>query len=138
MNNHWYNEGIEILNQGRSKKQMEGNYKIGAISIIGMILTLGYIIIFGQKSKSKLFTTHINNLIRIYRMNIGVIITIVIIAVIWGWIFYEMRIAPEVDDEGNIVDKDAKQGETKPMLMVWQVNLDGGDAIARNTYIGVY
>ena len=138
MNNHWYNEGIEILNQGRSKKQTEGNYKVGAISIIGMVLTFIAILIFGQKSKSKLFTTHINNLIRIYRMNIGVIITIVIIAVIWGWIFYEMRIAPEVDDEGNIVDKDAKQGETKPMLMVWQVNLDGGDAIARNTYIGVY
>ena len=138
MNNHWYNEGKEILNQGRSKKQTEGNYKIGAISIIGMVLTFIAILIFGQKSKSKLFTTHINNLIRIYRMNIGVIITIVIIAVIWGWIFYEMRIAPEVDDEGNIVDKDAKQGETKPMLMVWQVNLDGGDAIARNTYIGVY
>ena len=138
MNNHWYNEGKEILNQGRSKKQTEGNYKVGAISIIGMVLTFIAILIFGQKSKSKLFTTHINNLIRIYRMNIGVIITIVIIAVIWGWIFYEMRIAPEVDDEGNIVDKDAKQGETKPMLMVWQVNLDGGDAIARNTYIGVY
>ena len=31
MNNHWYNEGKEILNQGRSKKQMKGNYKIGAI-----------------------------------------------------------------------------------------------------------
>jgi hypothetical protein len=46
MNNHWYNEGKEILNQGRSKRQMEGNYKIGAIGIIGMILTLGYIIIF--------------------------------------------------------------------------------------------
>ncbi len=44
-------------------------------------------------------------------MSVGVIITIVIIAAIWGWIFYEMRIAPEVDDEGNIVDKDkdAKQ-----------------------------
>jgi len=27
-------------NQGRSKRQMEGNYKITAISIIGMILTL--------------------------------------------------------------------------------------------------
>ena len=68
MNNHWYNEGIEILNQGRSKKQMEGNYKIGAISIIGMVITFIAILIFGQKSKSKLFTTHINNLIRIYRM----------------------------------------------------------------------
>jgi len=47
MNNHWYNEGKEILNQGRSKKQMEGNYKIGAIGFIGMILTILSIIIFG-------------------------------------------------------------------------------------------
>ena len=47
MNNHWYNEGKEILNQGRSKKQTEGNYKIGAISIIGMVLTFVYILIFG-------------------------------------------------------------------------------------------
>jgi len=51
--NHWMNEGKEILNQGRSKKQMEGNYKIGAIGaigaigVIGMVLTLGYLIIFG-------------------------------------------------------------------------------------------
>jgi hypothetical protein len=34
-------------NQGRSKRQMKGNYEIGAISIIGMILALGYLIIFG-------------------------------------------------------------------------------------------
>jgi|TARA_B100001094_G_scaffold306501_1_gene337329 hypothetical protein len=47
MNNHWYNEGKEILNQGRSKKQMEGNYKITAISFIGMILTFVAILIFG-------------------------------------------------------------------------------------------
>ncbi len=53
MNNHWYNEGIEILNQGRSKKQMEGNYKIGAISIIGMALTFIAILIFGQKKQFK-------------------------------------------------------------------------------------
>jgi len=39
-------------------------------------------------------------------MSVGAIITIVIIAAIWGWIFYEMRIAPEVDDEGNIIDRD--------------------------------
>lgn len=43
---HYFNEGKEIINQGRSKKQMEGNYKITAIAIIGMILTLGYLIIF--------------------------------------------------------------------------------------------
>ena len=46
MNNHGYNEGKEILNQGRSKKQVEGNYKITSISIIGMVLTLLYLVIF--------------------------------------------------------------------------------------------
>ena len=46
MNNHWYNEGKEILNQGRSKRQVEGNYKITSISIIGMVLTLLYLVIF--------------------------------------------------------------------------------------------
>ena len=39
-------------------------------------------------------------------MNTGVIITIVIIVAIWGWIFYEMRIAPDVDENDNIIDKD--------------------------------
>lgn len=43
---HYFNEGKEIINQGRSKKQMEGNYKITAIAIIGMFLTLGYLVIF--------------------------------------------------------------------------------------------
>jgi uncharacterized integral membrane protein len=33
-------------NQGRSKRQMEGNYKIMGIGIIGMILTLIFIAIF--------------------------------------------------------------------------------------------
>jgi len=47
MNNHWYNEGKEILNQGRSKKQMEGNYKITGFSLIGFIITLTLIAIFG-------------------------------------------------------------------------------------------
>jgi len=46
MNNHWYNEGKEIINQGRSKRQVEGNYKIMGIAIIGMVLTLGYLVIF--------------------------------------------------------------------------------------------
>ena len=47
MNNHWYNEGKEILNQGRSKKQIESSYIGTAIGVIGMVLTLGYLIIFG-------------------------------------------------------------------------------------------
>lgn len=46
MNNDWYNQGKEILNQGGSKKQMEGNYKIAAISVIGMIITLVCLAIF--------------------------------------------------------------------------------------------
>ncbi len=47
MNNHWYNEGKEILNQGRSKKQIEGNYKITGFSLIGIIVILILIAIFG-------------------------------------------------------------------------------------------
>lgn len=47
MNNHWYNEGKEILNQGRSKRQMESSYIGATIGIVGMILILGYLIIFG-------------------------------------------------------------------------------------------
>lgn len=46
MNNHWYNEGKEILNQGRSKRQMESSYIGVAIGIVGMILTLVYLAIF--------------------------------------------------------------------------------------------
>ena len=33
-------------NQGRSKRQMEGNYKATAIGIIGIFLTLVYLVIF--------------------------------------------------------------------------------------------
>lgn len=33
-------------NQGRSKRQMEGNYKATAIGIIGIVLTLVYLVIF--------------------------------------------------------------------------------------------
>ena len=47
MNNHWYNEGKEILNQGRSKKQVEGNNKSAIFSIIGFIICLILIVIFG-------------------------------------------------------------------------------------------
>ena len=35
-----------MKNQGRSKRQMENNYKIMGIGIIGMILTLVYLVIF--------------------------------------------------------------------------------------------
>lgn len=35
-----------MKNQGRSKKQLEGSYKIISIGIIGMILMLGYLVIF--------------------------------------------------------------------------------------------
>jgi hypothetical protein len=33
-------------NQGRSKRQMENNYKITGIGFIGIILTLLYLVIF--------------------------------------------------------------------------------------------
>ena len=39
-------------------------------------------------------------------MSVGTIMVIVIIIAVWGWIFYEMRIAPEVDENDNIIDKD--------------------------------
>ena len=48
-------------------------------------------------------------------MSVGAIITIVIIAAIWGWIFYEMRIAPEVDENGNIIDKDNEERKDKSL-----------------------
>ena len=53
--NHWMNEGKEILNQGRSKKQVEGNYKVTAIAVIGMFLTILYLVIFNQKKQIKAF-----------------------------------------------------------------------------------
>ena len=34
------------MNQGRSKKQMKGSYKVTVIGIIGMVLTLVLIAIF--------------------------------------------------------------------------------------------
>ena len=47
MNNHWYNEGKEILNQGRSKKQYKSS-AIGAfVSGLSLIIILILITIFG-------------------------------------------------------------------------------------------
>ena len=47
MNNHWYNEGKEIFNQGRSKEQYKSS-AIGAfISGLGFIIILILIAIFG-------------------------------------------------------------------------------------------
>ena len=42
-------------------------------------------------------------------MNIA-IVAIMFLA-IWGWLIYEIYYAPEMDDEGNIIDRDkyAKQ-----------------------------
>lgn len=48
-------------------------------------------------------------------MSVGTIMVIVIIAAVWGWIFYEMRIAPEVDKYGNVIDKN-NEGEDKEVL----------------------
>tara|TARA_R100001163_G_C4912416_1_gene96186 strand:+ start:198 stop:341 length:144 start_codon:yes stop_codon:yes gene_type:complete len=47
MNNHWYNEGNEIINQGRSKKQYESSAKCAFISIIGIIVTFIIILLIG-------------------------------------------------------------------------------------------
>ena len=47
MNNHWYNEGKEILNQGRSKKQYEGSAIGSFISMVGIVITFIIILIFG-------------------------------------------------------------------------------------------
>lgn len=42
---HYYNEGKEIINQGRSDKQMKNNYKMLAISYVGIIITIALIIL---------------------------------------------------------------------------------------------
>lgn len=46
MNNHWYNEGKEIINQGRSKKQYESSMIGAAIGFAGVIISLILILIF--------------------------------------------------------------------------------------------
>ena len=38
-------------------------------------------------------------------MTIGTIIVLVIFALVWLWIVYEMYMAPEVDNNGNIIEK---------------------------------
>jgi hypothetical protein len=38
MNNHWYNEGKEILNQGRSKEQYKSSAIGTFISIVGLAI----------------------------------------------------------------------------------------------------
>lgn len=47
MNNHWYNEGKEIINQGRSKKQYESSAMGSFISIVGIVITFIIILMFG-------------------------------------------------------------------------------------------
>lgn len=45
MNNHWYNEGKEIINQGKSPKQLESSYKGAFVGFAGMgILLIGMVI----------------------------------------------------------------------------------------------
>ena len=46
-------------------------------------------------------------------MSVGTIITLIVIALIWGWIFYEMRIAPEVDENDNIINTKDKEKKRK-------------------------
>ena len=40
MNNHWFNEGKEIMNQGKSKEQYKGSMIGAAIGFAGIIITL--------------------------------------------------------------------------------------------------
>ena len=35
-------------------------------------------------------------------MTIGTTLVIAFFALLWGWLIYEMHIAPELDDDGNI------------------------------------
>jgi len=60
-------------------------------------------------------TTYVYNLIRIYKMDIGTIIVLIMFALVWLWIVYEMHMAPEVDDDGNIIYKDDEKGEDKSL-----------------------
>lgn len=39
-------------------------------------------------------------------MSTGAIIVFIILGLFWVWIIYEIHIAPEIDDEGNIIYKD--------------------------------
>ena len=39
-------EEDELLEQGRSKRQVEGNYKVVAMTVIGMFLIMVYLVIF--------------------------------------------------------------------------------------------
>jgi len=47
MNNHWYNEGKEIINQGRSEQQYKSSAIGTFISLVGLGLILLYLVIFG-------------------------------------------------------------------------------------------
>jgi len=48
-------------------------------------------------------------------MDIGTIIVLIMFALVWLWIVYEMHMAPEVDDDGNIIYKDDEKGEDKSL-----------------------
>ena len=48
-------------------------------------------------------------------MTTGEIIVLVVFALIWGWIVYEMHIAPEVDENENIIEKDNEKGKKKSL-----------------------
>jgi len=44
---HYFNEGKEIINQGRSKRQYRNNAMLTFISGVGFIITFILILIFG-------------------------------------------------------------------------------------------
>ena len=43
------------------------------------------------------------------------IIVLVIFALLWVWIVYEMHIAPEVDENDNIIDNDDEERQDKSL-----------------------
>tara|TARA_B100001093_G_scaffold491449_1_gene531502 strand:- start:407 stop:616 length:210 start_codon:yes stop_codon:yes gene_type:complete len=46
-------------------------------------------------------------------VTIEAVIVIGIFALVWGWIIYEMYHAPEMDNEGNIINKDDRYANDK-------------------------
>lgn len=48
-------------------------------------------------------------------MTAGEIVVIIMFALIWGWIIYEMHIAPEIDENGNIIDNDDEERQEKSL-----------------------
>ena len=48
-------------------------------------------------------------------MTAGEIVVIIMFALIWGWIIYEMHIAPGIDENDNIIDNDDEERQEKSL-----------------------